>query len=97
MLIGKAYAYAVNKTVYIDNDNHLAGQEATEYPYPQGTSAHRCRLGEVNITIWNGTTIEHAEQIHRLGNAELTRVMYQPHIRQHQQNQHDRGDRDRRE
>ena len=30
VLIGKAYAYA-NQTVYIDNDNFLAGQEATEY------------------------------------------------------------------
>ena len=35
MLIGKAYAYA-NKTVYIDNDNYLAGQEATEYLIRRG-------------------------------------------------------------
>ena len=30
VLIGKAYQFA-NQTVYIDNDNLLAGQEATEY------------------------------------------------------------------
>ena len=30
VLIGKAYQY-VNQTIYIDNDNLLAGQEATEY------------------------------------------------------------------
>lgn len=30
VLIGKAYQY-VNQTIYIDNDNFLAGQEATEY------------------------------------------------------------------
>lgn len=30
VLIGKAYQYA-NQTIYIDNDNSLAGQEATEY------------------------------------------------------------------
>lgn len=30
VLIGKAYQYA-NQTIYIDNDNLLAGQEATEY------------------------------------------------------------------
>lgn len=35
VLIGKAYAYA-NKTVYIDNDNFLAGQEATEYLIRKG-------------------------------------------------------------
>ena len=35
VLIGKAYAYA-NKTVYIDNDNFLAGQEATEYLIRRG-------------------------------------------------------------
>lgn len=29
-LIGKAYQYA-NQTVYVDNDNFLAGQEATDY------------------------------------------------------------------
>lgn len=30
VLVGKAYQY-VNQTIYIDNDNLLAGQEATEY------------------------------------------------------------------
>lgn len=30
VLVGKAYQYA-NQTIYIDNDNLLAGQEATEY------------------------------------------------------------------
>ena len=35
VLIGKAYQYA-NQTVYIDNDNLLAGQEATEYLYQLG-------------------------------------------------------------
>ena len=34
-LIGKAYQFA-NQTVYIDNDNLLAGQEATEYLYNLG-------------------------------------------------------------
>ena len=35
MLIGKAKQYA-NQTIYIDNDNLLAGQEATEYLYGLG-------------------------------------------------------------
>lgn len=35
VLIGKAYQYA-NQTIYIDNDNLLAGQEATEYLYQLG-------------------------------------------------------------
>lgn len=35
VLIGKAYQYA-NQTIYIDNDNLLAGQEATEYLYDLG-------------------------------------------------------------
>ena len=35
VLIGKAKQY-VNQTVYIDNDNVLAGQEATEYLYQLG-------------------------------------------------------------
>lgn len=35
VLIGKAYQYA-NQTPYIDNDNVLAGQEATEYLYNRG-------------------------------------------------------------
>ena len=35
VLIGKAKQYA-NQTVYIDNDNLLAGQEATEYLYQLG-------------------------------------------------------------
>ena len=35
MLIGKACQYA-NQTVYIDNDNLLAGDEATEYLYQLG-------------------------------------------------------------
>jgi DNA-binding LacI/PurR family transcriptional regulator len=35
VLIGKAYQYA-NQTIYIDNDNFLAGQEATEYLYHLG-------------------------------------------------------------
>lgn len=39
VLIGKAYQYA-NQTIYIDNDNLLAGQEATEY---------LCRLGHKKI------------------------------------------------
>jgi len=40
VLIGKAYQLA-NQTIYIDNDNILAGQEATEYLYNLG---HR-RIG----------------------------------------------------
>ena len=40
VLIGKAYQYA-NQTIYIDNDNLLAGQEATEYLFSLG---HR-RIG----------------------------------------------------
>lgn len=35
VLIGKAYQFA-NQTIYIDNDNMLAGQEATEYLYQLG-------------------------------------------------------------
>ena len=35
VLIGKAKQYA-NQTIYIDNDNLLAGQEATEYLYSLG-------------------------------------------------------------
>lgn len=35
VLIGKAKQY-VNQTIYIDNDNLLAGQEATEYLYSLG-------------------------------------------------------------
>lgn len=35
VLIGKAHKYA-NQTIYIDNDNILAGQEATEYLYRKG-------------------------------------------------------------
>ena len=35
VLIGKAYQFA-NQTIYIDNDNLLAGQEATEYLYRLG-------------------------------------------------------------
>ena len=35
ILIGKATQYA-NQTIYIDNDNLLAGQEATEYLYQLG-------------------------------------------------------------
>ena len=35
VLIGKAHQYA-NQTIYIDNDNLLAGQEATEYLYRKG-------------------------------------------------------------
>lgn len=39
VLIGKAFQYA-NQTIYIDNDNVLAGQEATEY---------LCHLGHKKI------------------------------------------------
>lgn len=35
VLIGKAYQFA-NQTIYVDNDNLLAGQEATEYLYQLG-------------------------------------------------------------
>lgn len=35
VLIGKAYQFA-NQTIYIDNDNLLAGQEAAEYLYQLG-------------------------------------------------------------
>ncbi len=35
VLIGKAHQFA-NQTIYIDNDNLLAGQEATEYLYQLG-------------------------------------------------------------
>lgn len=35
VLIGKACQYA-NQTIYIDNDNLLAGDEATEYLYQLG-------------------------------------------------------------
>ena len=41
-LIGKAYQYA-NQTIYIDTDNILAGQDATEYLYHLG---HR-RIGYI--------------------------------------------------
>ena len=50
VLIGKAYAYA-NKTVYIDNDNFLAGQEATEYLIRRGH--WRWRISPFwRITAW---------------------------------------------
>ena len=42
VLVGKAYAHA-NQTIYIDNDNLLASQEATEYLYQMG---HR-RIGYI--------------------------------------------------
>lgn len=35
VLVGKAYQFA-NQTIYIDNDNLLAGREATEYLYQLG-------------------------------------------------------------
>lgn len=35
VLLGKAYQFA-NQTIYIDNDNILAGQQATEYLYKLG-------------------------------------------------------------
>ena len=35
VLVGKAHQY-VNQTIYVDNDNVLAGQEATEYLIKQG-------------------------------------------------------------
>ena len=41
-------------------------------------------LERVNITIWNGTTIENTQSRYiALEIMELTRVMYQPHIEQH--------------
>jgi len=39
VLVGKAYQFA-NQTIYVDNDNLLAGEEATE---------HLCRLGHSRI------------------------------------------------
>ena len=42
VLVGKAYSHA-NQTIYIDNDNLLAAQEATEYLYQMG---HR-RIGYI--------------------------------------------------
>ena len=42
VLVGKAYVHA-NQTIYIDNDNLLASQEATEYLYQMG---HR-RIGYI--------------------------------------------------
>ena len=41
-------------------------------------------LERVNITIWNGTTIENTQSRYiALEIMELTRGMYQPHIEQH--------------
>ena len=41
-------------------------------------------LERVNMTIWNGTTIENAHSRYiSLETLEVTRVMYQPHIEQH--------------
>lgn len=45
VMIGKAYQYA-NQTIYINNDNLLAGQEATEYLLSLG---HR-RIGYLGIS-----------------------------------------------
>ena len=47
LLIGKAYAYA-NKTVYIDNDNFLAGQGGDRISHPR---EHR------RSPIWAATTL----------------------------------------
>lgn len=51
VLIGKAYQFA-NQTIYIDNDNLLAGQEATEYLYQLG---HRkiAYLGSESTLIYS--------------------------------------------
>lgn len=51
VLIGKAYQFA-NQTIYIDNDNLLAGQEATEYLYQLG---HRriAYIGSDNSLIFS--------------------------------------------
>lgn len=51
VLIGKAYQYA-SQTVYVDNDNLLAGQEATEYLYDLG---HRriAYLGSESIMLFS--------------------------------------------
>lgn len=51
VLIGKAQQFA-NQTIYIDNDNVLAGQEATEYLYSLG---HRkiAYLGTENIKLFS--------------------------------------------
>lgn len=51
VLIGKAQQFA-NQTVYIDNDNVLAGQEATEYLYSLG---HRkiAYLGSESIKLFS--------------------------------------------
>ncbi len=43
VLVGKAYSHA-NQTIYIDNDNLLAAQEATEYLYQMGTQTDRHTL-----------------------------------------------------
>ena len=41
-------------------------------------------LERVNITIWNGTTMENAQSRYiSLETVPVTRVMYQPHIEQH--------------
>lgn len=51
VLVGKAQKYA-NQTIYIDNDNVLAGQEATEYLYKNG---HRkiAYLGSESIKFFS--------------------------------------------
>ena len=48
MLVGKAYSHT-NQTIYIDNDNLLAAQEATEYLYQMG---HR-RIGYIGTDTSN--------------------------------------------
>ena len=41
-------------------------------------------LESVNMTIWNGTTMENAHSRYiSLDTVELTRVMYQAHMEQH--------------
>lgn len=51
VIIGKAKQYA-NQTIYIDNDNLLAGQEATEYLYSLG---HRkiAYVGSENVMFFS--------------------------------------------
>lgn len=48
VLIGKAKQYA-NQTIYIDNDNLLAGQEATEYLYGLGHRKIAYEIGRAHV------------------------------------------------
>ncbi len=52
VLIGKAYRN-VNQTIYVDNDNILAGKEAAEYLLERGHSRIACLSGDHSLIFNN--------------------------------------------